>query len=439
VHATSPRITELELALQATWDRDRLAVYADELQQLGDPRGELIAIDLHRAREPRPDLADRRDELHALVFGSSPHVTSELGFAAIELHEWSDDDTLAQLLAGAAGPYLGAVDLGGLDARIVRNLKLLAAAPRPWLRRIAVTTTDEIDEALDGAGLVAMWPHLAELDLVAATRTRLFRALRHPNIRTLRVTGWQALEGTAWPAVERLDLAYGASVVPPPALSLGDAAALPALRELDLSRNEPSTPDVSLDRDDRFQGGELEVFPLLADYDAALLARVALLRLPSLRTLAHVRAVQDVLDRMPALERVEIARVYPGTPPIVLRHPRAELAIPAPCPWPALDTVAENAMLAIEQVYISIPAALAAMERHYARMPLAAREAWDDFWDLYRNTRREFVISAAALHRAAAALEELDRHRHAFADELVDVLRGPAIADQRVTATHVVY
>ena len=39
-------VRELERELAITWSRDHLAVYADHLQALGDPRGELIAIDL---------------------------------------------------------------------------------------------------------------------------------------------------------------------------------------------------------------------------------------------------------------------------------------------------------------------------------------------------------------------------------------------------------
>ncbi len=41
------RRDDLEEGLHGGLDRDQLAVYADELQRLGDPRGELITIDLY--------------------------------------------------------------------------------------------------------------------------------------------------------------------------------------------------------------------------------------------------------------------------------------------------------------------------------------------------------------------------------------------------------
>lgn len=51
----------LESALQARWDDATAAVYADALIARGDPRGELIAIDLHIARHGRSEpLVQRR-------------------------------------------------------------------------------------------------------------------------------------------------------------------------------------------------------------------------------------------------------------------------------------------------------------------------------------------------------------------------------------------
>ena len=37
---------QLEASLRARWDRETLAVYADHLEAIGEPRGELISIDL---------------------------------------------------------------------------------------------------------------------------------------------------------------------------------------------------------------------------------------------------------------------------------------------------------------------------------------------------------------------------------------------------------
>src|SRR5436190_21372831 len=54
-------VDELEAALLARWDRATLLVYADALQAAGDPRGELIALDVERAAKGYTDeLATRR-------------------------------------------------------------------------------------------------------------------------------------------------------------------------------------------------------------------------------------------------------------------------------------------------------------------------------------------------------------------------------------------
>jgi hypothetical protein len=49
---------DLERALADQFDAEHLSVYGDYLQSIGDPRGDLIAFDLHglgaaRARRPR--------------------------------------------------------------------------------------------------------------------------------------------------------------------------------------------------------------------------------------------------------------------------------------------------------------------------------------------------------------------------------------------------
>ena len=441
VIATSDRIAELEHELQETWDPERLVVYADELQQLGDPRGELIALDLELERERRPELATRRAALHEQVFGPSGWVTSKLGFAAFDLNSWSDnDEELARFLALETARYLATVELAGYEERLVGAIERLTAEVRPWLRKAIVYPLGAVTARIDGERLVKAWPNLRELNLSSADPTELFAALTHPGVRSMRITGWRAFEGLGapWPALAELDLAYGVGPAPAdPVGYLGDAGALPALRVLDLSRNEPPSLDAPLDpRGDRFQGGERDIFEIVPRYDARVLANLVELRLPSPRTRQHVRAIQTVLDATPALERLVIARVYPGAPAIELHHRRAQLAIPAPCAWPPLDATAEEAMLVIAGVWVPVAPLLQGMERHHDRLPADARELWNEIWDLFRNTNRRFDIAAAKLHRAAEVLAVLDDEDLGFLQELVDVLRGPAIAEHTVTVTH---
>lgn len=60
----SATLEELASQLRARWDRDLLAVYGDLLMMRGDPRGELIALDLElEACGSTPELEARRTRL----------------------------------------------------------------------------------------------------------------------------------------------------------------------------------------------------------------------------------------------------------------------------------------------------------------------------------------------------------------------------------------
>src|SRR5699024_4537910 len=84
---------QLEAALAIAFDRHTLAVYADYLQSISDPRGELIALDLEIEGRPcPPELAARRTSLlhawlGALVPADNVHrswVGDSLRFGFIE-------------------------------------------------------------------------------------------------------------------------------------------------------------------------------------------------------------------------------------------------------------------------------------------------------------------------------------------------------------------
>jgi hypothetical protein len=434
--ASTASVAEHERELQAAFDLDRLAVYADELQQLGDIRGELIAIELQLARESRPELVDRRNELHEQVFGDKMWIESTLGFASVKVSAWGDDeDTLASFLDGDAARYLASVDLGGPVQRVVRDVKVLASARRPWLRKLAIETLGGVDEPpFETRALLDVWPLLEELELVSDDPTALLRDFTHANVHTLRITGWPAFAGIGapWPAVRTLDLAYGGGLEPPddPIGYLGDANVLPRLRVLDLSRNEPSLAGALLDRDhDRFQAGELSIFDVLPRY--GVLAQLEVLRLPSLREVDDVRVVQRVLDRMPRLQRLEIARLYHGAPPLALRHGQAEIVVPPVSSWPPLDQVDEDLRLTIDKVELEVAAALFAMERYHGSLAPPARAAWDEIWTTFRATSGTLRLSAATLYRACDALVEIDDYLVDDAiGELADAVRADAIADK---------
>src|SRR5262245_37701548 len=68
--ADADPIVGLETSLQAMWDPDTAAVYADLLASRGDPRGELIAIDLELARRESDELRRRKRELLSSWLGA---------------------------------------------------------------------------------------------------------------------------------------------------------------------------------------------------------------------------------------------------------------------------------------------------------------------------------------------------------------------------------
>jgi hypothetical protein len=131
------RIAKLEAALQDTFDREHLAVYADALQARGDPRGELIAIDLHiDAHGSTAELAARRGELIAAWLGNfaaSRVVRVRYGFVHVANVSPAE---IGPVLASPAGAHLRCIEVYGLGARLLEVLAALAAKPR----RRATTT-----------------------------------------------------------------------------------------------------------------------------------------------------------------------------------------------------------------------------------------------------------------------------------------------------------
>ena len=279
---------DLEANLAASFDRDTLAVYADELQSLGDPRGELIALDLQieahadaanparRYRYAPAELVARRATLletwlRALV-PSDPtrgwigdHV--RFGFLDnLELGPLSTEarDRLLAILASPVGPYVRGVTLRGAASDLEETLAVLARMDHPWLARLTLhkrAAGPMVESDLE-ARLIAATPRLARLEL---SGHRAFDMFAHPALRELRIDGRASLAGAAnraFAGVTLLDLAFGAQDDEPvflpedddPAVVPDDAGELakllttehlPALRRLDLSRNEPhAEPDI---------------------------------------------------------------------------------------------------------------------------------------------------------------------------------------------------
>src|SRR5262249_36399340 len=126
-------LAELEAALAASFDREHLAVYGDYLQSIGDPRGELIAIDLQGG-----DPARKRELVRAWLGNEVAMCVQlagelQLGFVALRVRGDGELAAARRVLASAAGTYLHSLTIESAD---VANEIIAAvnAAPRPWLR-----------------------------------------------------------------------------------------------------------------------------------------------------------------------------------------------------------------------------------------------------------------------------------------------------------------
>lgn len=422
--ASSERIAEHERALQAHWDLDRLAVYADDLQELGDRRGELIAIDLRLARDPDLAYADSpRDALHHEIFGESSRVESQYGFSMIDIGWISDDDELEHVLVGDAARYLREIEIGGTIETVPEALGRLRAEVRPWLRVVRIETMGELAaDGVDRPAVAATWPNLEVLELGFDEPNALFTNFVHPRVSELRITRLFALQqlGGPWPACTTLDVAFGAADISRVPTHLITRARFPALHTLDVSRNEPQVGRV--ERDDRFQGpGGL--FDMLARLD--VLPQLRHVRVPSPRDAAAVRSLQTALDRMSALETFEVVRRYPQGPHVALAHPRAKLEIPAPVAWPPRDRIEERAAIEILKIVIPLGACARAMERHFADFSEAGQRGWGAIWRALEDPAK--AVRAADVYAAMVDLEEVNAFIYEFAAELAAATHSLAL------------
>jgi uncharacterized protein (TIGR02996 family) len=291
VKSMNPR-AELEAAIDADpYDPRPYAVYGDHLQELGDPRGELIALHLANATDPDPqlDTATRallRRHPPLLPTDTGGHLRWQCGF--IRRAE-VPASSLPALLAHPSSRFLAELAIflsndfepavAALSAHALLSLRELAfGAERPLeLAHAPIELADLLEWPDKPADLSAIWsciPNLERLRVLDGTHTLGMFDL--PNLVELemRTTTAEpylsALANAEWPRLERVDI--GLAMVdwrppvlahlrrllleaPPPKLlhvglrgarrllfdALSDpaelAAALGRLRSLDLTRN----------------------------------------------------------------------------------------------------------------------------------------------------------------------------------------------------------
>lgn len=423
---------ELERELATAWSRDLLAVYADHLQTLGDPRGELIAIDL----AGRPAASEgRRAQLVETWLADLPTARDaasvDHGFLALELR---NPDALATVLASRFGPHVRTLTVTGPGDVIGEAVVRIADHHLPLLERLVLNHGGDVPRTPlvaepTAERLVAATPYLARLEI---NGRRVFGQLVHPRVTALVVSGFDALaslsgRGTALP-IDTLDFAFHRTSLldhlPPPAdplvRALLPAERLPRLRRLDLSRNEPGGhPPHHL-------GGQIDPFGWLRRTKLALLTH---LRLPSLRSEAQLAELEAALVHMPNLVDVALARAYadsPDPPPPVIAPPRR--------PWPPRDQVHGRDALTIQiegHPYgedVDLTGAVQLMERVFESLPATARAAWTEFWQFLAELGWEDSHGRAiAMHLPTQvlvrALEPLDLEDEPRWSDLRMVLR----------------
>jgi hypothetical protein len=174
-------ISQLEADLLARWGREELAVYADYLQSIGDPRGEVIAIDLVNL-DTVDETAWRTRRTDAMVTWLGSELAHQLGGMIFQgfIQETTGD---AMLLASAAGEFVRAFRSGDRDA-----IQRLVAHPRPWLTRIAIQSDTELPLISDALceRLVAATPRL---DQIVLRGSNVVGKLSHPHVRHVLLDG----------------------------------------------------------------------------------------------------------------------------------------------------------------------------------------------------------------------------------------------------------
>lgn len=193
---------DLEEALLACWNADDLTVYADHLLADGDPRGELIALDLQPA-PGSPEWAARRQAALRAWLGSElaarAHAMVRFGF----VQELDDGKGAAAAVAGPlldspAGAFVRSFTTRGPATKVRASLQRLGARPRPLLTGLRIAIRGAGREPAIGAvqteALIAATPRLAELEVGGR---RVFGAFPHPALRRMHMSNHDSVLSTA--------------------------------------------------------------------------------------------------------------------------------------------------------------------------------------------------------------------------------------------------
>lgn len=231
-------LSDLEAQLREHWaDEERWAVYADALLQAGDPRGELISLELRLARREQASL---RAELDALLAAHEQQWRPKYGYergpeglgwqygfvTRLRTHELTEAEDVESLTYVLGEPQLRM--LRALELQIGEHVELdlfpaLARLELGRLRALRLAYARRGDAL--GEVLACVPPTLVELDLrhIGLTEHGLGQVLEHLQARGCRL--------------QHLHLQHN-ELGPKAVGMLARSAALTQLRHLDLRGNE---------------------------------------------------------------------------------------------------------------------------------------------------------------------------------------------------------
>lgn len=318
-------IDDLEAQLRDGLDRavdpDIVVVYADQLQALGDPRGELIVVDLEIEQSGgSPALTKRRAELIEQWLGSQrPHGRIRYGFVDLDATSADPIEQVRTALGSKAARFIRSVTAVGPPKSLGETIAAITEEPRPFLSRLTLRQwNDGAQPVIESSTALAPLTNLQRLEVDART---LFDRLEHPALRSLRISGCDAFASADLPSLTELDLAIQCHLAtgraaPDERFFQDLGAGMPKLTSLDLSRNEPGYLDPHT------LGGDTQIFLTLGKLGCR--GRLEKLVLPP-PDQAGIASIKAALRTMPALRELTFRRATDRS--MLKQLERADLAI----------------------------------------------------------------------------------------------------------------
>ncbi|MFT3698885.1 MAG: hypothetical protein QM831_37405 [Kofleriaceae bacterium] len=348
----------IEAALARSFDDEHLAVYADALQAIGDPRGEMIAIEL---KGTPLSLAPRHAELHAAWVRDIPagvQATTSQGM----IHAIVESEVAATaLLSGRYRHYLRSLTIEGTHEVARTTLDAISdGPPMPFLVVFDLSKYLGPYRLYDGSRLAAAMPNA---DLIELGGESFLHGFGHPTCAELQLLGRPLVGPSSWPLVENLSWAFYEGV--DQALDDFHALDVPAVKHVRLSGIEWSE-----DFGNQF-------FELVARIDLPRHPHEVVLRAP--RVDWEVEQLRIAQRRNPTAKFTVPVR-YRGMPalPPGVGGPPAQ-------PWPSPEAVAiEHHVIIRINDDIADELSLAQLVQQLELAPAVdadTRAAWTEFWD----------------------------------------------------------